>query len=125
MKQIAAFAQVAKIQAVWADKPWSQTKVDQWTDALAALAEHDALAALAVLRASRERCPTIAEFVAATRLQANPIQQSDPFNKLAGDEAAATFSAVKGTGVRPLGQLADECFAAAEAYRNATQQALF
>jgi hypothetical protein len=67
VNQLAASSLVAKIQAVWADRPWSQTKADQWADALEAIDERAGEATLRRLRISRDRCPTIAEFLTDAR----------------------------------------------------------
>lgn len=67
MTPLAATSLVAKIQAVWADRPWSQTKVDQWVDAFEDIDERAGEASLKRLRISRDRCPTIAEFLTDAR----------------------------------------------------------
>lgn len=83
MNQLAASALVAKIQAVWADRPWSQTKVDQWADALEAIDERAGDATLSRLRISRDRCPTIAEFITAARPATAP-RDGHPMSCLCG-----------------------------------------
>lgn len=122
MKTVEADMLADKICRTWQGKISAQI----WSEALRPLELWRAERAWEMLRDNEVHPPTVALFRARYQALGVPaVPATDPFNKIAGAEAAATFAAVKGSGLRPLAALADECFAAAEAYRNATQQALF
>lgn len=69
MNRLAASALTVKIQAVWPDRPWSQARIEQWTEVLEQLDERAADIALVSVRSTHEKCPAISEFLNIARPQ--------------------------------------------------------
>lgn len=127
MNRDTALSLTVKIQAIWTERHWSPTRTNQWTDALQSLDEHAAETTLVRFRNSNEQCPSIAAFVTAARAITTPptliIEPSETYDPVAGDAAHATFNALIAS-AKTRKDIANACFAAAEAYSNAARTTL-